>query len=70
MRISVSVAVLILISLFTFSLPAHATEPAVKKSKNSICHEKGSTYYSRTKKFTSYPSMKACIKSGGRKPKK
>jgi hypothetical protein len=69
-RVSISIAVLILISLFTLSLPAQATEPVVKKSKSSICHKKGSTYYSRTKKFTSYPSMKACLKSGGRRPKK
>ncbi len=46
------------------------SNPPVKKSKNDICHAKGSTYYSRTKTFTPYSSMDACLKSGGRRPKK
>jgi len=44
--------------------------PPVKKSKSGICHPKGGTYYSRTKHFISYKTMEACIKSGGRKPKR
>ncbi len=70
MKTNISIVVLILIGLFTFSSSVIANEPVVKKSKNSICHKKGSTYYARTKKFTPYPSMKACIKSGGRRPKR
>ncbi len=42
----------------------------VKKSKRGICHKPSSRYYKRTKKFTSYGSMKKCLKSGGRRPKK
>ena len=46
------------------------SNPPVKKSKNDICHAKGSTYYSRTKTFKPYSSMDACLKSGGRRPQK
>jgi hypothetical protein len=69
-RVRISIIVLILIGFFTLSLPAEANEPVVKKSKSGICHKKGSTYYARTKKFTSYPSMDSCLKSGGRRPKR
>ena len=44
--------------------------PLVKKSESGICHKKGSTYYKKTKTFTPYNSMEACLKSGGRKPKR
>jgi hypothetical protein len=47
-----------------------AEQPPVKKSKSGICHAKGSTYYSKTKNYTSYQSMEACLKSGGRRPKR
>ena len=43
--------------------------PAVKKSTNSICHAKGTRYYNQTKTFTSYKTLKDCLKSGGRLPK-
>ena len=49
---------------------AHAEAPAVKKSKNGICHAAGSTYYALTKHYTPYPSMSACLDSGGRRPKR
>ncbi len=42
---------------------------AVKKSINKICHAKGTRYYSQTKTFTAYKTLKDCIKSGGRLPK-
>ncbi|WP_085297527.1 hypothetical protein [Cognaticolwellia mytili] len=70
MRVGISIVVLLLVSFFALSFPAEANGPAVKKSKSGICHKKGSTYYARTKKFTSYPSMKSCLKSGGRRPKR
>ncbi len=44
--------------------------PPVKKSKSGICHPKGGTYYKRTKNYRPYSSMEACLKSGGRKPKR
>jgi hypothetical protein len=71
MRISVTKASILLLLLSFLSFQAFATEsPPVKKSKSGICHPKGGTYYSRTKNYTPYSSMEACIKSGGRRPKK
>jgi hypothetical protein len=56
---------------FSFSSQiAFADEPPVKKSKSGICHAKGSTYYSKTKNFTAYQTMEACLESGGRRPKR
>lgn len=46
-----------------------ASGPQVKKSDTDICHEKGTTYYSRTKSFTPYNSIQDCLNSGGRLPK-
>ncbi len=55
----------------TLATPAFAQSgPAVKMSKTGICHPRGGTYYSRTKKFTPYKSMQACLKAGGRRPKR
>ena len=44
-------------------------EPAVKKSKNNICHDKTSSSYKQTTNFTAYKTMDECTKSGGRPPK-
>ncbi len=49
---------------------ALAAEPPVKKSRYGICHPQGGTYYSRTKHYTPYDSMQACLDSGGRAPKR
>ena len=54
-----------------FEAPAAAQSgPAVKMSKSGICHPRGGTYYSRTKNFKPYSSMKACLEAGGRRPKR
>ena len=42
----------------------------VKMSKSGICHAPSSTYYSRTQNYTSFPTLGACLKSGGRLPKR
>lgn len=55
---------------FMMLSPAFANEPPVKKSNTGICHPEGGTYYERTKHYTPFPSMDACIKSGGRPPKR
>lgn len=55
------------------SLPTAAfaqAEPAVKMSRSGICHPRGGSYYNQTKNYTPYPSMEACIKAGGRPPKR
>ncbi len=41
-------------------------EPVVKKSDAGICHDKNSTSFGNTKKFTAFASMDECVKSGGR----
>lgn len=63
---------LLLITMIGVLQPVYASEqqPQVKKSKSGICHPIGGTYYKRTKKFTAYSTMAACLKSGGRKPKR
>lgn len=43
-----------------------AADPVVKKSDAGICHDKTSTSYGNTKKFTGFTSMDECVKSGGR----
>jgi hypothetical protein len=43
-----------------------AAEPVVKKSDSGICHDKNSTSFGNTKKFTAFSSMDECVKSGGR----
>lgn len=48
--------------------PSFTSEPQVKKSTTGICHEKGTTYYSRTTNFTPYNSIQECLNSGGRLP--
>ena len=62
-------AFLFLLSVISFPVYP-ADSPPVKKSKSGICHPQGGTYYSRTKNYTPYQTMAACIKSGGRRPKR
>jgi hypothetical protein len=42
----------------------------IKKSSSGICHDKKSSYYEKTKKFKPFKTMKECLDSGGRLPKK
>ena len=41
----------------------------VKKSQNNICHAPGSSTYASVKNFTAYPTVEACLASGGRLPR-
>lgn len=50
--------------------PASPSSDSIKKSGSGICHAPGSTYYSRTLRFAPYPTLKACLDSGGRLPKR
>ncbi|MFL7013675.1 HNH endonuclease family protein [Enterovibrio norvegicus] len=59
--------------IFTFllsltALNLYAAELVVKKSKNGICHDTQSSSYSRTKQFTAFDTLEACLNSGGRTP--
>jgi endonuclease YncB( thermonuclease family) len=40
----------------------------VKKSRNDICHEPASASYKATTNFESFPTLEACLASGGRRP--
>jgi len=59
---------IILCVFFIYS--CDSSNPPVKKSRTDICHELGSKYYSQTKYFKIYKTIKDCIKSGGRLPKR
>lgn len=48
---------------------ATLTRPPVKLSSSGICHDSSSPSYEQTKHFTSYPTIEACLKAGGRLPK-
>ncbi|MEZ9863892.1 HNH endonuclease family protein [Vibrio breoganii] len=41
----------------------------VKLSNSGICHDTSSSSYNRTKNFTPFNSLEACLDSGGRLPK-
>jgi 5-methylcytosine-specific restriction endonuclease McrA len=45
------------------------SEPQVKQSSSSICHDKSSRSFNRTKNFTPFDTIAACIDAGGRLPK-
>ncbi len=64
--------ILVLVMMFSLNVFAQTktTDAPVKKSKSSICHAPGSTYYERTKNFTPFKTLDDCLKSGGRLPKK
>jgi len=49
---------------------AAAEQPPVKLSRTGICHAPGTTYYNQTKHFTPFNSLDACLKAGGRLPKR
>ena len=40
----------------------------VKKSRENLCHDKSSPNYNTLKFFIAYPTMEACLTSGGRAP--
>lgn len=62
--------VIFILSLLPLVAIVAKENPPVKKTKNGICHPKDGTYYKRIKNYVSYSSMEACLKSGGRKPKR
>lgn len=49
---------------------AEQPQEPVKLSRSGICHAPGSTYYARTKNFTPFTNLEACLKAGGRMPKR
>mgnify|MGYP003956018855 CR=1 FL=1 len=59
------------LAVFSYTLfpSAQANGNIVKKSNSGICHAQDSRWYSRTKNFTPYDGLDACLNSGGRLPK-
>jgi hypothetical protein len=49
-------------------VPPISSGGVVKKSTTGICHAPGTTYYVKTKTFTSFGSIQQCLDSGGRLP--
>jgi len=43
--------------------------PTKKATKSGICHAPGTASYSSVKNFTTFPTLDACLASGGRLPK-
>lgn len=48
--------------------PQDTQAGVVKMSNSGICHAPGTTYYNRTKNYTPYDSLQACLNAGGRMP--
>ena len=46
-----------------------ASAELVKRSGSGLCHPPESSYYERTKNYTPYDSLQACLNEGGRLPK-
>ena len=65
---------LVLLFTQTFALaadtPVKKDSDVIKKSTSGICHDNKSKFYEKTKKFKSFKTMKECLDSGGRLPKK
>lgn len=59
----------IVLFVVILSYSSFARSELVKKSKSGICHDTHSSYYDRTKNFTSFNTLESCINSGGRLPK-
>ena len=57
-----------LVFLSAFAIEAKAD--VVKKSSSGICHCPGGSFYDRTARFTPYKTLEACLRSGGRHPKR
>lgn len=59
----------IISTFFIYSTVSFAVD-FVKKSSSGICHDKNSQYFAKTKKFTKFKTIKECLNSGGRLPKR
>jgi len=56
---------LAVVSLFCLTATTSPSSAAmVKLSKSGICHSQSSAYYERTKSFTPYDSVEACLEHG------
>ncbi len=56
-----------LVLMLGFSL-AQAAGPPVKQSSSGICHPPESAHYERTRNYTAFQDLQACLDAGGRLP--
>ena len=66
---SLIVAVSVYVFFLGFNATAATKSSVVKKSSSEICHDNSSRSYNRTKNYTAFDSISACIEAGGRLPK-
>lgn len=48
--------------------PQSTATAAVKQSSSGICHDQQSSYYERTRNYTGFGTLAACLENGGRLP--
>ncbi|GAM71787.1 secreted protein [Vibrio sp. JCM 19236] len=59
----------LLTTVLLLSNNALASEHIVKMSNSGICHDQNSSSYNRTKNYTPFNTLEACLDAGGRLPK-
>ncbi|SES87636.1 Protein of unknown function [Marinobacter segnicrescens] len=65
----VSVRCRSLVAVFLLGLiPAADAVATIKQSSSGLCHPPHSPWYERTRDFTPYPDVDACLAAGGRLP--
>lgn len=62
-------ASILLALMLTLTSANAGVPPAVKMSNSGICHDETSQWYKRTKAYTAFQTLKACLEDGGRVPK-
>lgn len=69
MKIKFSGLFLITVLSLLITVSTNTIAQPIKLSTSGICHDETSRFYSRTKNYTPFDSIAACIKAGGRLPK-
>lgn len=54
--------------MVVLSVNSVSAQALVKMSNSGLCHDENSSYYTRTKNFTSYDTLEACLNAGGELP--
>lgn len=59
----------LLFAVLAFQALALSASPTVKQSSSGLCHPPQSGWYERTKNYTAFDSLGACLEEGGKLPK-
>ena len=72
MKATITLALLLLASPVYAVPPAQNAPkaPVVKLTASGLCHTKSSPYFKRIKRYTAMDSLKACLATGAREPKR